>query len=1714
YQREAATLATTLYLIILQIPGSGAFNILHPIIFEKALETFKLWPDNVPGKRKRNESQTSSSQGPGKRQHRGDTQQQTGAVNQIDMDDSDDSDEDDVITTLTASDVHKLKGCIVNALKELVSLLNNYSLKQSEHCCQFVLQVLTDLTKSEPNIHNIQFTNTHNTKSPTELAFIGLTSLCTPVHGEVDTTVKTIFKHLMPSILMLIGENEGVSASSIPKDIQNIKDNAVAYVCYLIKHLGELSHVSVRVLLQHLCVKVPDRSEYRPRIAVAMTSILAVLPSNFNAAFMQWLYKYSKNTKTGFRVFALEVVSVMLENSQKTSQQGDGTPDAEQVASYQLLLMMLIGRCSDKAPTVRAKALSCFAMFTSSGDPTVLQALTSLFNKSDQLINCTPANLQPANKPTTDGNTTDEATDNEGGGVEDQRHVKKDGATPGNLFGGSPAMLLELSGDTSTQDGPSMVAMLRARVGDLKVGVRKAAIQALSNIIALDGMSVNEREVEVLYKHCLDPALSVRKQALNSITNLLLLRPENQVQQRMWLNAVLPMVLDKEMTAQERCLQLLEEVILQKITHVNKSTKDCHTLAWSLLSFIAGPEGFAVSPFKLQDTSYSIRFINKNNFVYRKYLQKACSMWARQKKLNKKIVEALITHIDTHNRESAWMLLSYTAMCTTDLNPNFVIESWNRYTSPDSNVNLQTLSCVLTVLGLVADRLDSDTANTLTDDLSLRLERFNSPTELIVDYVRTISKLCSAQNPAVEDFQKSIAVISADILKSCDRYLSKVVLTEDQSQTSWDEESLVKHLFTLGEMAQLCPKNVSSRIFMLVQSILAGPGDLGITGENCLPSSQASSQPSQTQVPISQFCGSKMSNRVRAFAFITIGKLCLQHESLAKQTIAAIARELETSTDTAIRNNVVIVLCDLCKRYPNLVNHYIPNIASCLKDKCPLIRRQTLTLLTHLLLEDFIKWRGCLFFRFIVTMVDEVQEIQDFAQLCFKQLLLPRHPNLLFQHFVECVYHLNSYEKHNVYNRFPQTDKEKQTFSLKGQENQEKRLKLYAFMLENMKDEHRFQIVAKLTQETIASVVDDILPLDKHTSILLQDTLTIMSSKEIKLSSLRSKSIDEPADEMEMAGAVMQQAKTKLITQVVKKNVIENIVPIIVSLKHLLEKHRSPVVKYLMMYLKELMKDYRNEVKDIMSADHQLASEIEYDLRKFDEQQEEMRLEALRQQTIAAASINTPQSSSNASPHSVHGKSPAQVNSRPGTPQSLHPLQQPEAPLTPNMVANLSPRVVLQPLKNIQHVNLPVPPKTPKLMATIADCVCGISLLKPSQYNSSHVDLYNQQMYKRSQSGRSEDFKRWFIRTNIDIFFLHCSPNSLAVMAIVNSARKMLASVGRTKQKEQSKKDDGIDVFEFPTSPSIQRLPDEGSNPAVAASPDGQVVANDKSGATKNNENGATKNNENGSTKNKENGASKNNENGATKNSENGATKNSENGATENRRTRNNRVSVTEENGQTRSNKNQNISRGNMRCEVQGKRMMFKTPIRDDKKKPNRAISTPDTTIGCITFMEPMDVSAIPSSPIPTSMPIRLYADVDPKQVPGTKSWTAQLESDKNNDQPNDILVMFSPEQPAPKPRKWNVKSSSQSVAKKMNSIAEAPDDQLCMDNLSDTQQHSHRQTRSASKQPAPRKSSAKAPDDQLCMDNLSDSQQHLHRQTRSASKQPAPRKSPRSRRK
>ena len=64
-----------------------------------------------------------------------------------------------------------------------------------------------------------------------------------------------------------------------------------------------------------------------------------------------------------------------------------------------------------------------------------------------------------------------------------------------------------------------------------------------------------------------------------------------------------------------------------------------------------------------------------------------------------------------------------------------------------------------------------------------------------------------------------------------------------------------------------------------------------------------------------------------------------------------------------------------------------------------------------------------------------------------------------------------------------------------------------------------------------------------------------------------------------------------------------------------LEKQHSPLLRDLMSCLKEVMKDYRTEVQDVLSADRQLANEIEFDLKRFEEQQKELEEQRRKQIT-------------------------------------------------------------------------------------------------------------------------------------------------------------------------------------------------------------------------------------------------------------------------------------------------------------------------------------------------------------------------------------------------------------------------------------------------------------------------------------------------------------------
>ena len=123
---------------------------------------------------------------------------------------------------------------------------------------------------------------------------------------------------------------------------------------------------------------------------------------------------------------------------------------------------------------------------------------------------------------------------------------------------------------------------------------------------------------------------------------------------------------------------------------------------------------------------------------------------------------------------------------------------------------------------------------------------------------------------------------------------------------------------------------------------------------------------------------------------------------------------------------------------------------------------------------------------------------------------------------------------------------------------------------------------------------------------VMRDTLWILSSQEIKVSA--PKPLQEEEEEAEegagqATAAAMKAAKGKLVDSMMKKHLVESIVPIVQGLKELLSARQSPLLGDLMACACGLFKEYKAELADILAADRQLYQEIMLDIKREEQKQ-------------------------------------------------------------------------------------------------------------------------------------------------------------------------------------------------------------------------------------------------------------------------------------------------------------------------------------------------------------------------------------------------------------------------------------------------------------------------------------------------------------------------------
>ncbi|XP_057379225.1 condensin complex subunit 1-like [Daphnia carinata] len=97
---------------------------------------------------------------------------------------------------------------------------------------------------------------------------------------------------------------------------------------------------------------------------------------------------------------------------------------------------------------------------------------------------------------------------------------------------------------------------------------------------------------------------------------------------------------------------------------------------------------------------------------------------------------------------------------------------------------------------------------------------------------------------------------------------------------------------------------------------------------------------------------------LRTAASLCLAEFMLVSPQFCSQHLRLLFTVLEKSPEDVIRSNLVIAMGDLNFRFPNLIEPWTPNLYSRLRDDSPAVKRTTLNVLTHLILNDMVKVKG------------------------------------------------------------------------------------------------------------------------------------------------------------------------------------------------------------------------------------------------------------------------------------------------------------------------------------------------------------------------------------------------------------------------------------------------------------------------------------------------------------------------------------------------------------------------------------------------------------------------------------------------------------------------------------------------------------------------------------------------------------------------------------
>uniref|UniRef100_A0A7N0UIQ3 Condensin complex subunit 1 C-terminal domain-containing protein n=1 Tax=Kalanchoe fedtschenkoi TaxID=63787 RepID=A0A7N0UIQ3_KALFE len=1047
---------------------------------------------------------------------------------------------------------------LFSVLKSLERVLGLVHLDRFSDCLKSLIQTVAEM----PVLAVELCLNTATYDRLTELCSKILCEVLKAEHGDQSNSAAEVLKSLSLPILLHKSPARTFSLGFVRNTMMNLAREA------------ESVKKAVVNFPRYLMQRAPERSEPRAMAVDSVMEIVQAMELTDQLAFVEYVLKMSQGKMSTLRVLAVDLMSSLMASIKDPL----GVEEDEVPSSWGAkCLEALFERCSDVSVGIRARALS------------------NLANIAGVLSSC--------------GRTRDALKELIGLGC--SRHERIEGR---------------------------LSDLLRMRCMDEKAAVRKASLLLISKLTTLQGGAFDEALLKTMGMACSDPLVSIRKAAVSALSEAFRASTDRSVTME-WLHSVPRLIADNESSIQEECENLFLELVLDRIS---RAASDNHSpdLLLQKESTIKGKylEGEMEKLFPGGVLSLLKDICNSGVMPW---VKKICTSLGKKKRLKPRIATAVWNIIKTsefvwlsHSMPiekwtapaGAWFLLAeVSAFVPKAVDWEFLHHHWQLIDkivvkskiafvrgedSYEAEMGLETNSVawagdrvfLLQTISSVSVELTPEAAAELAHNLLKKIEEFSMhPTEINA-HVKALRTLCKrkALNPDEADalVVKWVLNLLAKASKIIEKYISGGTESINNGSltpatyVSIDKKKAkalpmaINAVYTVGCLVIVCPTVDLSAIVPVLYSIITS----------------GKSNPKLNKLPGPRIPLKQTSPSLYIQAWLAMGKICLADVQYAKTYIPLFVQELENSDNASLRNNLVATMADFCVRHTALVDCYISRITKCLQDPCELVRRQTFILLSRLLQRDYVKWRGVLFLRFLLSLVDDSEKIRHLADFLFGNILKVKAPLLAYNSFVEAVYVLNDCHMHSGHNDKKSSKSDSRLSSIKGNDEKarSKRMHIYTSLLKQMAPEHLLATFAKVCAEILASASDGMLNInDVSGQSVLQDAFQILSCKEIRITSIRGSSSDAAEMDEEIVDGTAA-SKGRSITQAIKKGLIQNTVPIFIELKRLLESNNSPLTGSLMECLRVLLKDYKNEIDEILVADKQLQKELIYDMQKYE----------------------------------------------------------------------------------------------------------------------------------------------------------------------------------------------------------------------------------------------------------------------------------------------------------------------------------------------------------------------------------------------------------------------------------------------------------------------------------------------------------------------------------